>query len=393
MRFRQFFKRNTLLAAVFCGFVGLLCLLSFVLPDKSFSENEKRVLQQSPELSTKKLFEGTFTREYEKYLSDQFAGRNFFVGLNAYYNLMIGRNGVNGVYAGQDGYLIEAPAGSDAQMAQNNADAFVALGKRLGIKPDIMVVPATGYIYDHKLPAAHLVYEDGMLIKAAVSRLDNEARYIDLVEPFYAHRDIEQLYFKTDHHWTSRGARLAYEVYCARKGLEPVSEQRFEIESIEDFYGTTYSRSALWLKEPDVLELFFDIEKPDITVEIPQSGIVSDSMYFYEHISEPDKYPVFLNGNHGYVKIVNQKPSGGTLLLIKDSYAHAMVPFLIHNYDKIIMVDPRYYRQDVAALAEQEGVDSMLVVYGINNLAGDASAQRLITAPRPDTANETPAAP
>ena len=94
-------------------------------------------------------------------------------------------------------------------------------------------------------------------------------------------------------------------------------------------------------------------------------------MFFYDHIDEDDKYPVFLDGNHALTEITNSNAKGGTLVMIKDSFSHCLAPFLAENYSKIIMVDMRYYKNSVSDLIKAENPEQVLVVYGIDNIATD----------------------
>ncbi|MFZ5973851.1 MAG: DHHW family protein [Bacillota bacterium] len=366
-------SKDSVLIAFFCAFLGVFCLLYIVLPDQRFSVNEKRVLQPEPQLNSKALFSGAFGKDFEKYLSDHFAGRDFFVGLNSYYDLGIGRNGVKGVYAGKDGYLIETPVEDNRENLSKNIAAIARFSEKVGIKPGFMLVPSTGYIYGEKLPAVHNEYKDGQIIDSAESALGKNVQPIDLVRPFKENKDRIQLFYKTDHHWTSRGAYVAYRAYCAEKGLKPVPLDRFEVQSEGGFYGTTYSRSALWLSSPDTIDLFLDKTKPSFKVEIPETKTTSDSLFFMSHLKEPDKYPVFLDGNHGFEKITNENVKGGKLLLIKDSFAHAIVPFLAENYHEIYMVDLRYYKESISKLIKDNGISDILVLYGVGNFVNDTN--------------------
>ena len=94
-------------------------------------------------------------------------------------------------------------------------------------------------------------------------------------------------------------------------------------------------------------------------------------MFFYDHIDEDDKYPVFLDGNHALTEITNSNAKGGTLVMIKDSFSHCLAPFLAENYSKTIMVDMRYYKNSVSDLIKAENPEQVLVVYGIDNIATD----------------------
>lgn len=376
MRLKKIGK-DAIIIIIFGVFLGVFGLMYLVMPAQRFSVNEKRVLEPEPKLTSRSLFSGRFGADFEKYLSDQFALRDFFVGLNSYYDLCIGRNGVKGIYAGKDGYLIEAPVEYDEKNLQKNVEAIARFSGEVGIKPDFMLVPSTGFVYDDKLPAVHYPYNDDRIIASVESALGPGVDPVDLIRPLKAQKDTEQLYFKTDHHWTGRGAYAAYRAYCAEKRLKPVLMDRFNIQEEGGFYGTTYSRSALWLSSPDTIELYWDKADSHYEVEIPEAKKKSDSLFFLSHLDAPDKYPVYLDGNHGFVKIANKNVKDGKLLLIKDSYAHVFVPFLAQNYSEIYMVDPRYYKQSLIELVEENGIDSILFLYGVNNFVNDTSLVRL----------------
>src|SRR3712207_9553118 len=85
-------------------------IINSISKDKKFSEAENRVLQNKPTYSFEKLKSGKFTKEYEKYITDQFAFRNFWVGIKSSSDKLLGKKDNNGVYLGTNGYLLEKPA-------------------------------------------------------------------------------------------------------------------------------------------------------------------------------------------------------------------------------------------------------------------------------------------
>ena len=107
--------------------------------------------------------------------------------------------------------------------------------------------------------------------------------------------------------------------------------------------------------------------------ETGKDPVESDSMFFPSHLEEEDKYPVFLDGNHGYTKITNPGAPLGKLLLIKDSFGHCLAPFLAEQYQEIYMIDLRYYKNSLTELAEQEGIDQVLFLYGLDNMVNDTN--------------------
>lgn len=361
-------------AVIFCVFIGVMCVLFLFAPKRAYSSNEKRYLAGFPELTADSFFSGQFGKDYETYISDQTAGRDFFVGLSAYYDLLSGRNGSNGVYAGSDHYLINKPADRENRL-ETNIKKFAAFAEQRGVDTTFLLAPSTGYIMDGKLPENHLSYLDDDYFRFAEQN-KGVMDFVNIKDLFRQKADEEQLYYRTDHHWTTRGAYTAYQAYCRAKGLDAAPQEQFEIKKYPNFYGTTYSTSALWLTPPDEIELWYDKtyqgqDNISITIEEGDKKKQNDSFFFLSHLDEDDKYPVFLDGNHSLVRIENKAATGGKLLMIKDSFGHSIAPFLSEHYSEIIMVDLRYYKLPVSELIKQENITEMLVLYGLDNLCND----------------------
>ncbi len=358
----------------FLTIVAVLSTLFFALPKKDFSENEKRKLAATPAFSAKALADGSYTKEFETYLSDHFPGRNWFVGVNSYYELGTGRGSAADIYFGKDGYLIAAPTDFSAEHVTANVGRYAAFAQANGLKATLMIVPSTGYILDDKLPTVHKAYTDDAMFDAAVTAMGDDMAFVDLRAPFEAASTTTQLYYKTDHHVTSAGAYEMYKAYAAAAGLTPRSDYR--IETADAFYGTGYSRSGYWLSDPDTIEMWHN-DDLTVTVEIyensPEPVTTADSVFFPARLEEADKYPVFLDGNHALTKIVNPQAAGGKLLIVKDSFAHCFTGFLAEHYREIYMVDMRYYRQSVSALVAENDIDEVLYLYGTENLSTESA--------------------
>lgn len=369
-------KSDFLFVALFCGFVFVFSALFIILPKKKVSELEKKTLAAPPKATPSAVLNGKFSEEAEAYLSDHFPARRFFIGVNAKFDLYSGRNGVNGVYKGKDGYLINAPVKPNGKNTAANTARINAFAKLIKPVPvDLTVVPSTGYIYGDKLPLNHRTFRDAEILRTVEDGLSDDVRYIDLLKPFESLGKSYRLFYKTDHHYTSRGAYETYKIYCGAIGVEPLPESEYTIERRDGFYGTVYSRAALWSEKPDVIEVWRPPFDGDVTVEIYDGAKATEhtGMFFTEQLNGADKYSVFLNGNHGLVKISNPGAGERSLLIVKDSFAHCAAPFLSGNFGKIIMVDPRYYKQPVSSLIRSEGIDRVLFLYGIDGIVNDTN--------------------
>lgn len=348
-------------------------LLFIFLPKSDYSSNEKRYLAEFPKTTADNIFFGDFDSEFETYMSDHIAGRDFFVGVNAYYDLYSGRNGSNGVYAGKDNYLINDPVERENNL-ENNLGIFNEFTKANKLNTNLMIIPSTGYIMSDKLPNNHKDYLDEEYFET-IEKNSGEMNFINVMNAFQlAAKGGDQLYYRTDHHWTTPGAYLAYIQYCENVGITQTPESAFNKTTVSGFYGTTYSTSGLWNTPPDNIEFWENRSNLGaVSVAITEAGNTKehDSYFFLSHLEEDDKYPTFLDGNHALVEIKNENAQGGKLLVIKDSFAHAMVPFLSENYSDIIMVDLRYYKSPISDLVKEYGITDCLVLYSLDNFATD----------------------
>ena len=356
-------------AIVFVAFLIVGAGAFILLPKAAISAHEKRVLSAFPKPELSAIADGSYGRQLETYLSDHFPARQFWVGVHSYMQLLAGGNGLSGVYLVENGRLIAAPEKLNETQLALNLSRFQKFAEKTGLPAAIMPVPSAGYVLGDMLPKNHQAYWDDQLFEI-LQRQVGALKLIDLRQEFLGTDQRKDFYYRTDHHLTSAGSYAMYEVYCAQQNLE--KESFACTETYGEFYGTGYSRSGLWLTKPDVLEIWIT-QNPgqyEVTIIEGAKSEIYDSLYFREHKESLDKYPVFLDGNHSLVTIQNtQVQNGKRLLLIKDSYAHCFATFAAENYEQICMVDLRYYRGDVQELIAQQGLNEILYLYGVENLA------------------------
>ena len=380
-------KAQIAIIAMFLAFTFLLSIAFFAIPKSDFSVLEKRDLNDMPKVSFESFFKGDLTEALEGesggYIPDHFPLRSFFVATNAYMNLLLGNTAGTNYYNCDDGYIMTKPSSSDrSRINIKLINDFTASFDEV----TLAVVPSPGYIMEDKLPLIHADYFDDAVFETINDRKAENINVCDLREAFKAsYRGGTDLYYRTDHHWTTKGAYIAYNVLCGALGLEATSADTFTVRSYEGFYGTTYSSSGYFLNSPDTLEVWENeglSESIKVTISTAENGEIKnreyETMYFYEHLTEPDMYPVFLNGNQPVVTIENSKAqTDKTLLLFKDSYAHAITPFLAENYQKIVMVDMRYYDIRtfglISEFAKSAEADDCLFLYSMDSFMTDNS--------------------
>lgn len=360
-------------ACIFCGLLFVLFCL-FFMPDKEFSETEKRALAQFPDLRVGTLLNGKAEESLETYVQDQMPLRNFWVGVCAGFGRLTGQNGTDGIYDAADGYLIHTPIDENARSLQKNLRILTDFAEKANVPSYLLIVPQTGYVLEDKLPKRHGAYTDDALMDEIRNRTDGVFTTVDLRGLFRAQRGAQQIYYRTDHHWTSGGAFLAANAFLRAAGKTALERSRFTVETVDGFYGTTYSRAALWRRQPDSMELWTAKDMP-LTVEISDLGkeetTKQTDVFFREHLTEYDRYPVYLDGNHSLTHIVNDAVPDGVLLLVKDSFGNTLATELAAAYREIWMVDLRYYRTAVVSELLARGVDTLLVNYSMDDIVND----------------------
>ena len=353
-------KSELLTIGLFCGFLFIMTALYLFLPKTDFSETEKRYLADSPALSWDSVASGEWGSEAETYMADHIPGRNFFVGLNAYFDLLTGRQAGKDIRIHGD-RLIEAPVAQDSDAIQRNMASINSFAQNIDQTVDLMIVPSAGW-------ACGLDgYSDEAMIADIYAAAEQKIRTVNVTDVFGGHSD---LYFKTDHHWNSTGAHAAYRAYMTLLDREYMESEDFEKAVFGSFQGSTYSRSALWLTPAENLELWYGSE--NLTVINAETEGSHEGVFYWERLEEADKYTVFLDGNHSLVRIQNPEKEG-KLLVIRDSYSNSLGCFLAESYGEVVLVDLRYYKQPISQLATQEAFDNILVCYSIGNFLTDTN--------------------
>lgn len=368
--------KDLLIIIIFCTFIFGGGILFIVSPKINISSKEKRVLEELPKLSMSALIDGSYEKKIETYLSDHFPLREKFIGINSYSNLIFGKNEINGIYKCKDGYLINKPIIYNEKNMEKNLKSIKSFVNENSLKLSLMIVPSTGYIMNDKLPRNHDDYLDGKILDNIKEGVDEDIQWIDLEDTFIKEKENNRIFYKTDHHWTTFGAYLAYENFGTKEGLSLKDKSQYDKENYEDFYGTTYSKSGLWNNPSDNIEIWSN--KGDIEIEIKDDNkegtIKSNSLFFKDHLIEDDKYKSFLNGDHSFVKITNKDAPKGNLLIIKDSFGDSLAPFLSENYNEIYIIDLRYYKKNkVSDLIKDKGIDNVLMLYSIDNIVNDTN--------------------
>ena len=368
-------KRRTthglILGAMLLGVAVLLSAATLLHPNRSYSENENRMLAQSPTLSLDTLADGSFFTQAEDHFADQFAGRDFWMSANLARERFFGTKESGGVYLCRDNYLIQAPAAPNETALARNLEAIRDFAARHGaLRVCMTTVPNAACILQDKLPTGAPVRDQRSDI-AAVAEAVEGVQFVDLTDTLAAHAD-EYLYYRTDHHWTSLAACYAFDAMAPALGLTQTINDYAVYTVSTRFEGTLASKSGLHGAR-DTITVYIPQTDVEYNVTYRDAQTTVSSIYSRASLDTKDQYTVFFGGNHPRVDIHTTSESGRCLLLFKDSYANCFVQFLTPYYEKILLIDPRYYYESVENLIAQEGVTDVLFFYNIDTFQGDTA--------------------
>lgn len=352
-----------------------------IIPDKDFSENENRVLAKFPHLNIDSIFSGEFTSGLEKYLTDNIAGRDIWMSIASDAEIEIGMKEINGVYLAEDGYLIDRFTDSDIDEKQFKANTAAIKSlceqEETADKVTVIPVPDKGSVLYKLLPEGAPMYDYDKTFKHLSESIGSE-KVLNL-KPVLQNSVDMQTYFKTDHHWTAYGSAVAYREFIRSKHPDKDMTRLISppLKNLSDnFLGTLYSKVLSTNIKPDTLQL------PDIALpsqlSVKLSGQPADSIYDMSYLNKKDKYAVYLGGNYMEVNISTDAQSDkGHILIIKDSFANSMIPWMLDDYSKIDMIDLRYFTGSLQSYIKRTAPDEILVLYQFTNIINDENLPKI----------------
>lgn len=341
----------------------ILCLstLMLVTPKKDFSESENRYLATIKSPKIENIANGSFFESITDFYSDHFPFRDKLISLKAISELALFKGENNGIIFGKKGYLIPDGEYEDYTLAQKNL--FAISQYREKTNAIISIAPRSVDVMTSALPQGY----QGKHKELQNILNTNMPDHVSLLKTLKSSADnSEYVWYKTDHHWTTDGAYLAYTELSGALGFTPYPKEYFDIVSVsEDFLGTSHSKSGALSKDADKIKLYRYDEDENVRVTVAESE-ETIPLYDFDKLSTKDKYAVFLGDNYSRLHITDGTKDKPRMLLIKDSYANSLIPFLALHYE-LDVIDPRYYEKSLSDASEN--ADVILILLGIDTIA------------------------
>ncbi len=199
----------------------------------------------------------------------------------------------------------------------------------------------------------------------AYSNMDNKIITVDAYSNIEAHKN-EYLYFKTDHHWTALGAFRAYESFMKIKDEEALPLEKYNrIDSKDKYLGSIYNMTQNKRLENNLDDIWY--YNPLLSVEYSsinrdETAWDSNQVVFPSYFEHERKYSAFMGGDTAFSHIKVDSQVEKKILVIKDSYGNAFIPFLLPHYRDIFIADPRYFKNNIYDLIEDNEIDEVLII-------------------------------
>lgn len=395
------FTPDKLMIGVFSVIILGISISTLVLPKQERSENENRSLAKFPSLVNEAKLEkaenfsdflsavnwkyiterkeASFMDDFETYFADHLVGRDLWVeGANAISRLT-GKQEINGVYT-VDNQMIQSFRKYDEEEVEKSIAAMNKFAERFPEKQmSFMLVPTAQELFKDKLPSYAGLLSEKDFIDKCYSQLQGIAP-IDALSYLSEHKN-EYLYYRTDHHWTSLGAYYAYSAAAKTLGYGAYGLNSFNIETVSsDFRGTLYSKTLDSSVPADSMDYYTLANgEPKVKLTSTDNGKKTEynSLYVRDYLKVKDKYSSFTGANAPVVEITTDVDNGKNLLVIKDSYAHALVPFLSKHYSKITMIDMRYVNTGLDSVIDFGKYDQVLFMQNVITFTEDSNLKKL----------------
>ncbi|MBR0366476.1 MAG: hypothetical protein IJH94_06730 [Clostridia bacterium] len=359
-------------------------VLLFALPgDRESILSENREPKQMPAVSAASVLDGSFEAGFDEYVNDNTAFRSQLMYI---FDTFHSRRGFTPVDTGR---IISATtdigtgAAQDSRLVLYNGrimEMFSASEENENSYAETLnnireSIPDGVEMYSMLIPT-QLEFCDASVSNAQ----DSERKEIDriygmlseAIKPVDVYGKVQTawqgdgyLYYWTDHHWNMNGAYCGYEAFAEAAGYKPKTKDKYSYNETGSFYGSLYlkAKSELSPDQPKDICFYYDTaEKGNIKMKMRAEDAVTEyaegSPVFH---TDTVGYGIFFGGDNPLMEITNEaKPDGETLMIVKDSYANAFIPWLINDFKRVIVIDPRSFGGSYITEIERYGVDKVL---------------------------------
>ena len=329
--------------------------VSFIFNKKiSFSESENRYLTSFPEFCIDSLLSGDYISNIESYINDHFPLRSTFLSFKTDLELLLNKSKINNVYVNKDNMFLEYNSVSNKK---DIVDVINKFNESINIKNSLLLVPSSGVINSNLLPS-YVSYDKEV---SDYNYICNNVSFgcVNVIDGLKEDSMDTNLYFKTDHHYNIYGAYSVYKSF-----IKDYKKLEFTLAS-DKFNGTLGSKTNIY----NIYDKLYYYEPLyDISVKYFNKDNTINTLYDESYSNKKDKYSYYFGGNHALFTIEVNNNLDKEILILKDSFANSMIPFLTNHFSKIHVIDLRFYNVAVSDYVRDNNIGEVLFLYSVNGL-------------------------
>ncbi len=212
------------------------------------------------------------------------------------------------------------------------------------------------------------------------SRLDDGIVSVD-IDTVLGYHTSEDIYFRTDHHWTPLGAYYAAQEFAKAADLDFKDISTYKKNTIEGFVGTMYAftEDPNINNDPEDFTYYTPSNLEDCVTEHYDQDFTDMSEWgFFCDVGDPqhNAYLTFMGGDEQIVKVKTNVKNGRKLAVVKDSYGNAIPGYLFGSYEEIYVIDMRYFDLNLVDFVKEQGVTDLLFTMVTYSAVGE-NAEKL----------------
>ena len=322
--------KDIVVTIIFLFTIIALFLINVIKEDTDISVAERRKLATMPELTTKSLFDGTYFKKFDSYVTDQFVERDAFRKIKIDIELST-KGEYNNLYL-YDDYIIE-------EIFPLNSNSINNLTNKINYIKDTYLNDNSN-IYYTIIPDKNYFVNNGNL-KLNYNKLQDMMKnnltninYINIFDKLTLDN-----YYKTDTHWKEEDLFNVANTIANQMNFDITNNN--VVNTITTFKGSYAGRLSV-TKDIDTIKTISNPSTLNSSVYNYETKKYTD-IYDYTKINSLDKYDIYLSGAVPIIDIINNNTSSDKeLIVFRDSYGSSLIPLLIEGYKKITVIDIRY---------------------------------------------------
>ena len=323
--------KDIVVTLVFLFTIISFFLINVIKKDTDISIAERRKLATMPELTTKSLFDGTYFKKFDSYVTDQFVERDAFRKIKIDIELST-KGEYNNLYL-YDDYIIE-------EIFPLNSNSINNLTNKINYIKDTYLNNNSN-IYYTIIPDKNYFVNNGNL-KLDYNKLQDMMKnnlsninYINIFDKLTLDN-----YYKTDTHWKEEDLFNVANTIANQMNFD-ITNNNNVVNTITTFKGSYAGRLSV-TKDIDTIKTISNPSTLNSSVYNYETKKYTD-IYDYTKINSLDKYDIYLSGAVPIIDIINNNTSSDKeLIVFRDSYGSSLIPLLIEGYKKITVIDIRY---------------------------------------------------